>query len=225
MKNSVKKSVNVLQKLYMGGLVPYPRVSNDFEITPYFELFPHPPLPIINGINEPIQKRDTKVDKKHSLLTLSLVKLVQPSTAFKTAEKIDDFLDEELNYINIEKEQIFKKIIACFDEIIEKEKLEAEEVMKIANSVYSESNKQVVNNSLSLYALENVSFTKDKKDRKKNLYLFAKRKNKNNLTISENINDLEINKVYKNLEDFISDYKNSKNNLNMEIANESNINK
>ena len=38
--------------MYMSGLIPYPRVSNDFEKNPTFELFPHPPLPIIENFND-----------------------------------------------------------------------------------------------------------------------------------------------------------------------------
>lgn len=225
MKNSVKKSLNILQKLYMSGLIPYPRVSNNFELNPLFELFPHPPLPILNGINEPIKANELKVNKKSSLLTLSFLKLIQPSTVYRTSEKIDEYLDEELEFLSKEKEEELEKIIALFLELIEQENLQAEEITKIANSFYCEENKKIIEKSLKVYNIPSINFSKDKKNKNKNLYLFAKRKNKKETIYSQDINSVEFDKTYTSIEDFIKDTKQKNNILNLENTNESNINK
>lgn len=180
---SVKKSLNILQKLYMGGLVPYPRVLNDFELNSTFELFPHPPFPVLKDLNEPIKfsesNKKMKINKKTSLLLLSLMKLVKPSSLEKMSLKIDYFFDDNLEFLENKKEE-YLRIHKIYLETMQRElkaSYDEKELIENANSFYSEDNKNIINNSFKLYNIENIRFYYCKKEKYlKNKYLFFKRK-------------------------------------------------
>lgn len=173
MKNSVKQSINILQKLYVNGLIPYPRVSNNFEKKPFFELFPHPPLPILEGINESIKFDKIKINKQSSLLLLNLMKLLKPSKIEKISIKIDSFFDDELEFINDEQKVKFEKISTLFEAFLQEKNLTEKDILNYSNNFFSEENKEMTSNSLKIYEVPTLFFSKDKKDKKKNKYLFS----------------------------------------------------
>lgn len=175
MKNEVKKSINILQKLYMNGLIPYPRVGNDFELKSYYQLFPHPPLPILNGINEPIKKEKIQVNKKSSLLFLNLLSIIKPSRIEKISEKIDDFFDEELQFINVEQQKILMEISSQFDVFLQTKNLTEKDLISLSNSYYAEDNKTMFEMTFKLYEFNKFIFNKENKEKKKNRYLYWKK--------------------------------------------------
>ena len=228
-KTSVKKSINLLQKLYMNGLVPYPRVSNDFEKKPFFQLFPHPALPILKDINEPIKfdnpSKEIKVNKKTSLLFLSIIKIARPSTLEKTADKIDEFLDDNLDFINEKKRMEMIKIQELYLNFIKENSLTEKELIESGNDLYSEMNKNIIANSLSIYNIENLRFYYRKAQKsEKNKYLFAKRGKTEDIysyNPSKEIDD----GTFTSLKEFVSSLKQNKlkqANI-MEAKNEQNI--
>jgi len=96
LKKTVKKALSYLQTSYNNGLILYPRVDNNLVYEKTFDLFPHPELLRFSKKMEPMDFNVFKINKRNSLLFLSITRTLTPSNIESISESIDDVFDEEL---------------------------------------------------------------------------------------------------------------------------------
>lgn len=108
----VKSCVNKLQADYQNGFINYPRIDNGYiSESEIFEFFPHKPFD--NNFTKQynaISAKTLPLNKRTSLLFLNNQRLITPSEALNYSLLIDDFLDENLEFRNSEKQKEFEEI-------------------------------------------------------------------------------------------------------------------
>jgi len=105
-KKKVKKAVNYLQTCYSNGIIPYPRVDNNFITIKGFDVHPHPQMPSFNKYTTPLNFNEYKINKKNSLLFLSVIRAVSPSNVDSMSGFIDDIFTDELGINNGQEERV-----------------------------------------------------------------------------------------------------------------------
>lgn len=118
MINIVKKLKKKLIKSYNMGVISYPRVSNNYIKNPAFFLSPHAPLPVFDEYSLPLANATYPLNKKSSILELSNVEILTPSTIENVFETIDTFFDDNLN-IKIEMKDRLDGLLKHFDALVE----------------------------------------------------------------------------------------------------------
>lgn len=166
MLQTVKKSLNLLNKVYYSGLIMYPRVSNNFERKPSFELFPHPHLSIIDGFNFPLKETKYIINKKTSLLFLSLTKLLKPSGIEKISMKIDSYFDDNLDFLNENRKKELNKCQDILEKFLEKKNLTEKDILMLSNSFYSNENKKTIEDTFKIFHIEDILIHSIEKKRK-----------------------------------------------------------
>jgi hypothetical protein len=105
-KKGIKRYLARIQTAYHTGMIPYPRVDNDFVTDAPYQTFPHPPLPRIAPEFEPIGRKIVeKLNKKSSILFLSAARIVTPAGIDSAVEFIDAYFDDELRLLEEKREQ------------------------------------------------------------------------------------------------------------------------
>ena len=156
--STVNKKTKTLQMYYQTSLIPYPRLCNDFERESTFELFPHPPMPIMRGINEPLKNKELKINKQNSLIYLSLLKIIKPSDTVKISSIIDEYFDDDLEFKNENKIENFNLAKKTLSDLLIQEDLKEKDLFQFCNSFYSKKNKDTISNSLSVYNIQDCYF-------------------------------------------------------------------
>ena len=195
MLQTVKKSLNLLNKIYYSGLILYPRVSNNFERKPSFELFPHPSLSIIDGFNFPLKETKYIINKKTSLLFLSLMKLLKPSGIEKVSMKIDSYFDENLDFINENKKNELMKCQEILEKFLEKKNLTEKDILMLSNSFYSNENKKTIEDTFKIFHINNILIYSIEKKRKTLI-------NKKN-TLYKEINNIDEKNKFESINELI----------------------
>jgi hypothetical protein len=154
-----KKAMNFLQEAYRNGMVDYPRVDNNFFEKARYDLFPHPPLRRLVPMMEPLAQSDIVFNKNSSILLLSLRRLVQPSAIVDTAEFIDSFFDDNLNFSSKEKQEKAEMMIQVYDEYLKENNLE-KRLMKSLSSLYADAS-DADGSDASLFETKDFYFTKE----------------------------------------------------------------
>jgi hypothetical protein len=134
----VKKAINILQSAYYSNAIPYPRVDNDFTITKRYDLFPHPPMPNIGRNFSPVLQKKHKVEKNNAVLFLSSWRLVTPSTIASTAETIDRYLDDNLDFITQKAQKEYEKMLEITEQYLRENELTVTSLFQLPVPFYSE---------------------------------------------------------------------------------------
>lgn len=217
--SKINKKIKTLQMYYQTNLIPYPRLCNDFELESAFELFPHPPMPIIRGINEPLKNKELKINKQNSLMYLSLLKIIKPSDTVKIASVIDEYFDDDLEFLDENKIENFNLAKKELSDLLIQENLKEKDLFQFCNSFYSKKNKDTIANSLMVYNIQDCYFrpesnTSTKKNNKKRFiyYKLVTEENmekneamKKSLTFTNN-DDSFIKYDFKNINDAIDSF-------------------
>lgn len=103
MKNSILKQFSIarnnLQRAYLSGLIPYPRVANDYishEDLKFYE-YPHKPLVEFDEFSSSLKKEEYTINKATLPLFFTQNNISTPATLYRNLEYIDIFFDDQMN--------------------------------------------------------------------------------------------------------------------------------
>ncbi len=195
-KRQIKNAMNKLQVWYMSGGIEYPRVENNyFEPQKTFDLVPHLPMRMITTSFSPIKNKELPLNKKNSLLFLSQKRLVNPSQAVNYAESIDEYFDDNLNFINQQKQEEFRQLYKMMlDFLSNRLKIENEaQIEEAVKDRYAAIYNEPKNSSIGFYNINTLFFSTITNNSSKrrtpievaNSYLYKKNKRTSEL-INEN---------------------------------------
>lgn len=147
--------MQLLQKLYKCGLLPYPRLDNNFiEASLAYDMQAHPKMCLESEMFEELEGEHIPIDKNSALLFLSLVRVLSPSNIENFAEMLDEVFTEDLKFISEEKEKEVLKTFELLSLYMEKNLLKQEDII----SWYSEIFKTSKSRELKHFKISNVHF-------------------------------------------------------------------
>ncbi|WP_172198561.1 hypothetical protein [Campylobacter sp. RM16188] len=157
----VKKYMNELQADYSAGFINYSRVENNYmPPEEAFELIPHKSLTPFNKALSPIKETELPLNKKNALLFLSQNRLITPSQAVNYAETLDEYFDNDLNFINENKKLELDRLFALMTKFLSA-KLKTQELKTQENEIKSryskiyDSSRQI---NVGFYAVKSMTF-------------------------------------------------------------------
>ena len=101
-------------------------------------MFPHPEMPHLNKKMKPLDFNKFQINKKNSLLFLSLIRSVTPATIEDMAEVVDEFFEDDLS-VRPEKEEEYKAIIEDKNEFFVENGLDANSLSEMQQDIYVQS--------------------------------------------------------------------------------------
>lgn len=157
--NKTKKTLRNLQVMYKSGIIAYPRVDNSFiSDDKAFDMYAHPSFSFGEGIFKSIQGSEEEVNKKSSLILLSLLRILSPSNIESFSELIDEFFDDNLEYVSKEKEEEAINILGELASFMEEEDLIQSKLLEDYGSIFEKSKKRV----MSIYKNDNLQMKTDR---------------------------------------------------------------
>lgn len=135
----VKKALTILQTAYRCNAVDYPRVDNNFATSQRYDLFPHPPMRRLVPQLCPVKKDKYEVNKNNSILFLSLIRSIKPSSIQSFSEMIDDYFNDDLTFRTPKHEQLYNDIYNELEIYMEEEGLTLAELMRLPNKFYADA--------------------------------------------------------------------------------------
>jgi AAA15 family ATPase/GTPase len=181
----VKKALDYLQAAYYNNMIVYPRVDNNFITSKQFNLFPHPVMRRLNESMLPLKKKKFVLTKDTSLLFLSSVRLLQPSTLQAFSNFIDDFFDDALEFLSNKKKLQAEEAIRQMDVFLKEHEIKEEELLEMENSIYHEREKS--ENEYFVFKIESAFFVSENRSKKRWLQSFLEWAHNKKTTISENL--------------------------------------
>lgn len=169
-RSRVKKALDYLQSAYYNNMVVYPRVDNNFIKSKQFNLFPHPVIRPLNENMLPLQKKKFSLTKDTSLLFLSSVRLLQPSTLQAVSNFIDDFFDDSLEYITMKRKIQAERLIHQMDDFLRTHNIKEEELLEMENSIFHERQKS--EEACFIFKIESAFFVSESRAKKRWLQSF-----------------------------------------------------
>lgn len=153
--NKVKRVMQLLQKLYKCGLLPYPRVDNNFiEACLAFDMQAHPKMCLESEMFSELEGERIPIDKNSALLFLSLIRVLSPSNIENFAEMLDDVFTDDLKFISEEKEKEVLKTFEMLNLYMEKNLIKQEDII----SWYSEIFQKSQSREMKHFKIKNVHF-------------------------------------------------------------------
>ena len=141
-KRRVKKALNFLQNAYRCGVVPYPRVDNNFKRGNNQQPFPHPPLPKIMQWMRGVDDVSLKVEEKADvLLFLHASGMVTPSRIEEVSGTLDLYFDDDLTFVSDEAKEEAEKILQIYDRILKEEGVSEKELIEMRQRFFDEAQK------------------------------------------------------------------------------------
>jgi len=192
---NLNSAINYLQQFYTKGIIPYPRVLNNFISKPFFQLFPHPKFTKENEVEGIFSKLIFKnnlitINNKNKNLILSIFNLLNPSEIKKTNAILNIFLDQNLNYINKNKQIDVNKKYEKLIDLLKKNYSNINDILRLEQSFYDKnyklkkvdhlifkSDNYIINKEKSFLPLE--LFSNKKKNKKKLSEILIEFKNRN----------------------------------------------
>ncbi len=141
MVKKAKRALNYLQTSYTNGLIDYPRVDNNLITLKSFDMFPHPSFSRISEKFKPLKYNKYKINKKNSILFLSITRVVTPSNIGSVFGAIDEMFDDDLN-VKPEQKQYFESVLSVKNDFFKENGLTNNKVSELHRSVYDEVRSQ-----------------------------------------------------------------------------------
>lgn len=163
------KGVQELQRYYRSGLIGYSRVDNKFiPFTNSFSLFPHPDFSSVQVSGfQSVKDASLKIEKDNALLYLSVLRIIRPSDTVTIAKLIDDFFDDDLNFINEKQKTLAYDLMLELEEFLEEENVTKHELLDLCYSFYND-NRNSFSSTLTTYNIEGLIFNPDEKSEGQN---------------------------------------------------------
>lgn len=182
MQKKIRKGLAFLQTSYQNGLLLYPRVDNSFILKKSFDLFPHPELSKIGDKTKPLSYEKYKIDKKNSLLFLSIARVLTPSNIESVGAFIDEVFDKDLK-VKPEMVSYVESVVDLKNEFFKENKIDNNDVSKMHQSVYESVQNQDIflasindfyfysQNTPLLHSMQKRAYKKND-EKKQNIYMF-----------------------------------------------------
>lgn len=159
----VRQTLRELDVTYRAGVHQYPRIDNNFiAASKAFDMYPHPPFSIGAGSKfHELTGETLTVNKKGSLLFLSLLRLMSPANIPNYADFIDSFFDDDLSFLNAEKEKEALRIIDELAVFMQNDEVTQQDIISEYESIFTSSKQR----NFSLYKMDSLSFETEEESR------------------------------------------------------------
>lgn len=159
----VRQTLRELDVTYRAGVNQYPRIDNNFiAASKAFDMYPHPPFSIGAGSKfHELAGETLSINKRGSLLFLSLLRLMSPANIPNYADFIDSFFDDNLLFISAEKEREALKIIDELAIFMQDDEVTQQDIISEYESIFTSSKQR----NLSLYKMDSFSFETEDESR------------------------------------------------------------
>ena len=204
LSKKVTKLMNRLQRLYMSGIITYPRVDNDFiDKNKAYELYAHPKLIFNSNQNRSLKGETILINKESSLLFLSLLRIVSPANLESFSKTIDALFDDNLRI----KDKQNLKMIEKMEIFLKKHNYSQKKIVREYGSLFFNSKSK---RKISFYKIENLEIGTSKNSR---IYKFMPSFQKTDKKKKESDNKLldEVDyygkiKIRKTISDALNEY-------------------
>lgn len=147
-----------MQHLYKCGIIGYSRLDNNFiKDKLAYDMYPHPKLELNSEFFSEVIGDDVKINKKNSLLFLTILRVMSAANIENYAEFIDEFFDDELNYKDKNTEDLAQSIMKSLSSFLESNQIGQEEICVLYGNIFNISKAR----SYSHYKTDSVSFYPD----------------------------------------------------------------